>query len=85
MEPGPLEIVRRKLDDGRLPLDGPVRTWAGYGRGSPCSVCEELIGPAQVEYEVESGSQGLAHRFHVSCHALWEAERERRARPPREP
>ncbi|HEX6211694.1 MAG TPA: hypothetical protein VF136_13015 [Methylomirabilota bacterium] len=80
-----VEVVCRKLDDGRLPADGPVKTWAGYGRGRPCSVCDEVIGPGQVEYELESEAQGPVYCFHVSCHAIWEAERHRRRRPPRDP
>jgi hypothetical protein len=76
MAPTLAEIVRQKLDDGRLPTSHPLKIWAGPGRGQPCTACDQPIGPAQVEYEFETGEQVC--RFHVGCHGLWEAERRRR-------
>ncbi|HEX9818504.1 MAG TPA: hypothetical protein VGD07_02700 [Methylomirabilota bacterium] len=70
------QIIREKVADGRLPVREPVKTWAGYGRGQPCSACELPILAAQAEYEFEDGD--ATYRFHIGCYGLWEAERRRR-------
>ena len=71
------EMVRDKLATGTLPLEDPVKLWAGHGRGQPCAACEQPILEAQVEYEPQyEGRQPI--RLHAGCHGLWEAERHRR-------
>jgi hypothetical protein len=77
------EMIRRKLDDGRLPGGAARKTWAGYGQGQPCSVCEQTVLPAQVEYEFDH--DGATYRFHAGCHGLWEAECRRRGHHPESP
>jgi hypothetical protein len=73
------EIVRDKLDVGRLPLLDPVTLWVGAGSGMPCSVCGKTIQPYQVEYEPDYDARLVRVRFHIGCHGLWEEERRRRA------
>jgi ferredoxin len=53
--------------------------WGSCGSGAACSLCDQPIRPEEVEYEVatpdraaESGERVL--RFHLECHAIWEAE-----------
>jgi hypothetical protein len=70
--------VRRKLEAGTLPLDTPKTLWKGIGSGKPCSVCEEVILPADVEFEPQYNDGRAVVRFHVGCHGLWEVERRRR-------
>jgi hypothetical protein len=47
------EMVRKKLDAGTLPLDAPVKLWARFGHGNPCSACEQPIHPSEPGYEPE--------------------------------
>jgi len=67
------------FDAGTLPLSIAVKkTYAGYGKGYPCSGCDATVLPSQVEYEVETNGPTL--RFHIGCHGLWKGERIRRDR-----
>jgi hypothetical protein len=68
--------IRRKINDGRLPMEEPVKVWTGSGSGTRCSGCEEIILPSQVEYDFTSDGQEF--RFHLGCYGLWEAECRRR-------
>jgi hypothetical protein len=73
------DSIRAKLDAGLLPRDTPVKLWAAYGSGQPCSACEEPILARQIEYELEYPEhQAPVVRFHAGCHGVWEAERVRR-------
>jgi len=75
------EIVRAKLNAGILPLEDPVRRWAGFGSGKQCSLCEQPIQPSHTEYELRFENRE-ALQFHVVCHDVWDGER-RRARSRR--
>jgi hypothetical protein len=44
-------IVRRKLQDGRLPYDSIPRFWGGLGDGEQWDVCETLITKEQLVME----------------------------------
>jgi hypothetical protein len=74
------EMVYDKLDAGTLPLDAPVKLWAGQGSGQPCMICEQPILASEPEYETEYDDDDgrRAMRFHAGCHAVWEEERKRR-------
>ena len=45
------QMIRDKLDTGRLPRDVNPRMFAGYGDGQHCDGCEMPISAAQVEWE----------------------------------
>ena len=67
-EPGsaPLNVTR-------LRRAVPVRMWGGRGAGMPCDFCRVLVGPQDVEYEVEArldDSTVMLH-FHPRCHDAW--------------
>jgi hypothetical protein len=51
----------------------PIRMWGGKGSGLPCDFCRVLIGPEDVEYEVEAQIDGVTVmlRFHYRCHYAW--------------
>ena len=66
------DLIRQKIDEGRLPREKPVKVWAGYGTGVACSACDDVIRPAQAQYDFTS--DGLELRVHVGCFGLWEAE-----------
>ncbi len=69
-------LIRKRIDERTLPREDPVKVFAGYGRGARCSVCDDVIGPAQVEADFVSDGREL--RFHSGCFGLWEAECRRR-------
>ena len=51
----------------------PIRMWGGKGSGLPCDFCRVLVGPGDVEYEVEAQLDGavVMLRFHYRCHYAW--------------
>lgn len=69
-------LIRRKLQDGRLPLNGIPRFWIGPSAGEECSACERLI-TAPLVIEGIAGTDGVrkAIQMHVDCFALWDEER----------
>jgi hypothetical protein len=56
----------------------PVRMWGGKGCGVPCDFCRVLVGPTDVEYEVEAQLDGVTVmlHFHPRCHDAWTAGQE---------
>jgi hypothetical protein len=65
--------IAKKMDAGLLPREPPRSLQAGRGDGSPCSACDRPIRPEEHEWSFWSGGV-LTHRFHITCHRLWEAE-----------
>jgi hypothetical protein len=69
-------MIRRKLHDGALPSDPPRdKIHTGYGKGATCDACDDLIQPAQVEYELNYPDKARTFRLHLGCAGLWEAVR----------
>jgi hypothetical protein len=66
--------IREKLARGVLPREKCQVTWFGPGAGHPCVACERAISRHEVECECEQAVGVL--RFHQSCFALWDAERQ---------
>jgi hypothetical protein len=68
--------ARAMIHDGRLPCSEHHRTWGGRGSNEACALCEVLIKPEEVEYEIESlGPDGArVYRFHFLCHDAWQHE-----------
>jgi len=70
------ERAKGLLRTGVLPRGPAVRTYGGYGDGTTCVLCSGPIGPLEVEYELEFGSQDTQHaHLHLACHAIWDYER----------
>jgi hypothetical protein len=69
--------IRQRIEDGRLPMLKPTRTWGGPGAGLGCEAYDLPISKDQLEYEVrfEPNPVGLVH-MHLGCFAAWELERE---------
>jgi hypothetical protein len=74
--------ARGRLNRGELPRLSPERIWINRGEGDDCSLCGEIIGPSDRQYELEFEMQfGLGRRelvsfrFHTRCHAIWHVER----------
>jgi hypothetical protein len=76
------DMIRAKLDVGTLPLDAPVKLWAGIGTGQPCAGCDQPILESEPEYEPQYDDGRPLIQFHSGCHAVWDEERQRvRERP----
>ena len=69
--------AREYLRAGRLPSTVPESIWAGPGTGVKCNLCEEIIGPDQIEYEFEVAEWAV--RLHIRCHALWQLAADERS------
>jgi len=67
-------LVRRKLDDGRLPLDLTRTISVGNGSGNTCLACDQTITVEQVEYQAFGPRYGPALRLHWGCHVVWQLE-----------
>ena len=65
----------------------PGRMWGGKGCGEPCDFCRMLLGPEDIEYEVEARLEGesLMLHFHPRCYDTWRKSRHEGAEPPPEP
>jgi len=64
-----------RLNVAALRKAAPIRMWGGKGTGVPCDFCRVVVGPGDVEYEVEAeidGARVLLH-FHPRCHDAWTA------------
>jgi hypothetical protein len=86
---GPLrQRVLEKIDAGMLPTVRPPKTWVGYGRRGICSICDDPILPAQIEYAFEEPTGAVTLQFHLGCHGLWDSacrHRETRRAPAASP
>ena len=63
--------VREALASGALPPVNGTRSWAGRGTGRACRICQEPIGPGQIEHEVEAPDSVPVHQ---TCLLLWREE-----------
>ena len=63
--------AREYVATGLLPRFVPTKIGAGHGTGAKCSLCNNPIEPAEIEYEVNQRG-GLKFRFHIRCHAIWQ-------------
>jgi hypothetical protein len=62
-----------RLNVATLRRATPIRMWGGKGAGAPCDFCRVLVGPDDVEYEVEAQLDGaiVMLHFHPRCHDAW--------------
>jgi hypothetical protein len=63
--------AREYIAIGRLPSAVPKSLGAGRGTGATCSLCDLVIEPEQVEYEITEWG-GMTFCFHLRCHAIWQ-------------
>src|SRR5262245_25718006 len=57
-------LIRRKIVDGRLPVEPVARLWGGPGRGEPCDGCEAGVQPPGLIMEAVT-TVGRALQLHV--------------------
>ena len=69
-------LIRDKLGDGRLPVNGFPRFWVGPSDGEECHGCDRLIvGPLVVEGIASAAGGRQAIQMHIACFAIWDEER----------
>ena len=70
-------LIRRKLHDGRLPLNSVSRFWGGPADGEVCDVCDKPITKQQLVLEGIGtlGNNKKPIHFHLLCFELWNDER----------
>ena len=69
-------LIRDKLGDGRLPVNGFPRFWVGPSDGEECHACDRfIVGPLVVEGIASAAGGRQAIQMHVACFAVWDEER----------
>jgi hypothetical protein len=69
-------LIRDKLQDRRLPVNGIPRFWVGPSNGEECTACDRLItGPLIVEGIAGTDGVRTPVQMHVDCFAIWDEER----------
>jgi hypothetical protein len=69
-------LIRSKLVDGRLPVNGIPKVWGGPGRDEMCAGCETNISKDEFIIEgISLDAGGGTIRLHAKCFWLWETER----------
>ena len=68
------------LASGRLPRDEPSATWAGSGRGERCCVCNVLVRPDEIGFDLSfrMPEREVELHMHNRCRIAWEQMRGRR-------
>jgi hypothetical protein len=71
-------LAKRRIEAGELPCYRVRHIWGSHGSGACCSLCDQPIRAEEIEYEVASGPEAHERaqtlRFHLACHAIWQAE-----------
>jgi hypothetical protein len=69
-------LIRAKLRDGRLPVNGIPRFWVGPSDGEECHGCERVITDHLVVEGIASSTRGRhAMQMHIACFVVWDEER----------
>lgn len=71
------ERARHLLAAGRLPFSDPDTSWAGSGRGEPCCVCQVLVQPDEIAFDLSfrSSTPEVELHMHSRCRVAWEQAR----------
>ena len=72
------ERARRLLISGKLPGGDPAVSWAGSGRGEPCCVCQILVRPDEIGFDLSfrMPQREVELHMHSRCRIAWEQARE---------
>jgi len=69
-------LIRAKLQDGRLPVNGFPRFWVGPSDGEECHGCEKVITDHLVVEGIACAAGGRqAMQMHIACFVVWDEER----------
>jgi hypothetical protein len=68
-----LALAQERVRSGELPSSLPANIFAGPGAGHRCTVCDQVIGSTERQYEFALPSLGgrSHYRLHFSCHQAW--------------
>jgi len=71
------ERARRLLMSGKLPGGDPAVSWAGSGRGEPCCVCQILVRPDEIGFDLSfrMPQREVELHMHSRCRIAWEQAR----------
>jgi hypothetical protein len=71
------ERARRLLISGKLPGGDPAVSWAGSGRGEPCCVCQILVRPDEIAFDLSfrMPQREVELHMHSRCRIAWEQAR----------
>ena len=69
------QLVRRKINDRRLPRGRAVAIREMLGDGRPCNACGEPISPREKFVLAMVSLDWRSVRFHGDCYEVWDAER----------
>jgi hypothetical protein len=70
------QIIRLKLENGRLPLEKAARVLGRSATGEPCGGCEMTIGTGQLAMDGLARKPGSkATQLHLRCFEIWTQER----------
>ncbi|HXS89147.1 MAG TPA: hypothetical protein VN705_07355 [Steroidobacteraceae bacterium] len=71
------ERARRLLISGKLPGGDPAVSWAGSGRGEPCCVCQILVRPDEIGFDLSfrMPQREVELHMHSRCRIAWEQAR----------
>ena len=71
------ERARRLLVSGKLPGGDPAVSWAGSGRGEPCCVCQILVRPDEIGFDLSfrMPQREVELHMHSRCRIAWEQAR----------
>jgi hypothetical protein len=71
------ERARRLLISGKLPCADPAVSWAGSGRGEPCCVCQILVRPDEIAFDLSfrMPQREVELHMHSRCRIAWEQAR----------
>jgi len=68
--------IRRKLENGRLPLEKAARVWGRSPAGEACDGCDITIGTGQLAMDGLARKPGSrAVQLHLRCFEIWAQER----------
>ena len=73
-------FIRRRIDDGRLPVMLSKTISVCFGSGLECLACGQPIKREQIEYHAFGIRYGTSVRVHWGCHVLWQLECVERSR-----
>lgn len=75
LEPDGLrQLIRQRLQAGRLPRDHTIELWQGPGFGQTCDGCGLEIAPAD-KMSLVCADDWKVIRLHAGCFILWNEER----------
>lgn len=73
------ERARQLVAAGKLPSSEPAATWAGSGRGEPCCVCQVLVRPDEIGFDLafRMPQRQVELHMHGRCRIAWEQAQNR--------